>query len=184
MNAAGLSGAEQPKTFWQVPLNEIERQLDAVPGGLASNQAQVRLVRYGANTLEPKRRLSFLAQFLNRLRNPLIIVLLVAAAIPAMTGELASLLIIVTIVLLGVVLDAVQEHRAQQAAERLKVSVALMERVLRDGRETQIPAEQLVPGDVVLLAAGDLVPADGRILEAADFFVNESLMTGESYPVE
>jgi len=82
------------------------------------------------------------------------------------------------------VLDAVQEHRAQQAAERLKVSVALMERVLRDGRETQIPAEQLVPGDVVLLAAGDLVPADGRILEAADFFVNESLMTGESYPVE
>ena len=87
-------------------------------------------------------------------------------------------------VLLGVVLDAVQEHRAQQAAERLKISVALMEQVLRDGREIRIPATQLVPGDVVLLGAGDLIPADGRILESTDFFVNESLLTGESYPVE
>jgi Mg2+-importing ATPase len=184
MNAPGPTGADPPKTFWQVPLAEIERQLDAGPGGLSSNEAQIRLVRYGANTLEAKQRLSFLVQFLKRLRNPLIIVLLVAAAISAMTGEFASFLIIVTIVLLGVVLDAVQEHRAQQAAERLKISVALMERVLRDGREIQIPAKQLVPGDVVLLAAGDLVPADGRILEAMDFFVNESLLTGESYPVE
>ena len=184
MKEPGESGADFSKAFWQIPLAEILRQLDAAPSGLTSNEAQRRLVRYGVNALEPKRRLSLLVQFLDRLRNPLIIVLLAAAAISALTGELASFVIIVTIVLLGVVLDAVQEHRAQQAAERLKISVALKERVLRDGQAVQVPAKDLVPGDVVLLVAGDLVPADGRILEAKDFFVNESLLTGESYPAE
>jgi Mg2+-importing ATPase len=81
-------------------------------------------------------------------------------------------------------LDTVQEHRAEEASERLKVSVALKERVLRDGQETIVPARDLVPGDVVLLSAGDLVPADGYIIEARDFLVNEALLTGESYPVE
>ena len=85
---------------------------------------------------------------------------------------------------LSVLLDSVQEYRAEQAAEQLKVSVALKEQVLRDGREITIRADQLVPGDVVLLAAGDMVPADGRLLEARDFFVNEGLLTGESYPTE
>ena len=87
-------------------------------------------------------------------------------------------------VLLSVLLDSVQEYRAEQAAEQLKVSVALKEQVLRDGREITIRADQLVLGDVVLLAAGDMVPADGRLLEARDFFVNEGLLTGESYPTE
>ena len=86
--------------------------------------------------------------------------------------------------LLSVLLDSVQEYRAEQAAEKLRVSVALTEQVLRDGREITIHADNLVPGDVVLLAAGDLVPADGRLLEAKDFFVNEGLLTGESYPTE
>ena len=87
-------------------------------------------------------------------------------------------------VLFSVLLDSVQEYRAEQAAEQLKVSVALKEQVLRDGEEITIRADQLVPGDVVLLAAGDLVPADGRVIEARDFFVNEGLLTGESYPTE
>ena len=86
--------------------------------------------------------------------------------------------------LLSVLLDSVQEYRAEQAAEKLRVSVALTEQVLRDGREITIHADNLVPGDVVLLAAGDLVPADGRLLEAKDFFVNEGLLTGKSYPTE
>src|SRR5205085_6877530 len=77
-----------------------------------------------------------------------------------------------------------QEFRAEQAAEHLKVSVALKEQVLRDGQEVTVPGQDLVPGDVVLLAAGDLVPADGRLLEARDFFVNEALLTCESYPAE
>ena len=85
---------------------------------------------------------------------------------------------------MSAVLDTVQEFRAEQAAEHLKVSVALKEQVLRDGQEVTVPGQDLVPGDVVLLAAGDLVPADGRLLEARDFFVNEALLTGESYPAE
>ena len=170
--------------FWQTPLDELERQLGASSNGLSSAEAAARLLRYGANTLDSRQNYSFLLKVLSRFRNPLVLILLVAAAISGFTGDVASLVIISTMVLLSVLLDSVQEYRAEQAAEQLKVSVALKEQVLRDGREITIRADQLVPGDVVLLAAGDMVPADGRLLEARDFFVNEGLLTGESYPTE
>jgi len=134
--------------------------------------------------MEKRRRLSLPLKFLSRFRNPLVIILLAAAVISALTGDLTSFIIIATIVLMSAVLDTVQEYRAEQAAEHLKVSVALKEQVLRDGQEVTVLGQDLVPGDVVLLAAGDLVPADGRLLEARDFFVNEALLTGESYPAE
>ena len=170
--------------FWQTPLDELERQLGASSNGLSSTEADARLLRCGANTLDSRQKYSFLLKVLSRFRNPLVLILLVAAVISGFTGDVASLGIISTMVLLSVLLDSVQEYRAEQAAEQLKVSVALKEQVLRDGREITIRADQLVPGDVVLLAAGDLVPADGRLLEARDFFVNEGLLTGESYPTE
>ena len=170
--------------FWQTPLDELERQLGASSNGLSSTEAAARLLRYGANTLDSRQKYSFLLKVLSRFRNPLVLILLVAAVISGFTGDVASLVIISTMVLLSVLLDSVQEYRAEQAAEQLKVSVALKEQVLRDGREITIRADQLVPGDVVLLAAGDMVPADGRLLEARDFFVNEGLLTGESYPTE
>ena len=170
--------------FWQTPLDELERQLGASSNGLSSTEADARLLRCGANTLNSRQKYSFLLKVLSRFRNPLVLILLVAAVISGLTGDVASLGIISTMVLLSVLLDSVQEYRAEQAAEQLKVSVALKEQVLRDGREITIRADQLVPGDVVLLAAGDLVPADGRLLEARDFFVNEGLLTGESYPTE
>ena len=170
--------------FWQTPLDELERQLGASSNGLSSTEAAARLLRYGANTLDSRQKHSFLLKVLSRFRNPLVLILLVAAVISGLTGDVASFGIISTMVLLSVLLDSVQEYRAEQAAEQLKVSVALKEQVLRDGREITIRADQLVPGDVVLLAAGDLVPADGRLLEARDFYVNEGLLTGESYPTE
>ena len=170
--------------FWQTPLDELERQLGASSNGLNSTEAATRLLRYGANTLNSRQKYSFLLKVLSRFRNPLVLILLVAAVISGFTGDVASLVIISTMVLLSVLLDSVQEYRAEQAAEQLKVSVALKEQVLRDGREITIRADQLVLGDVVLLAAGDMVPADGRLLEARDFFVNEGLLTGESYPTE
>jgi len=165
-------------------LADLEAQLGAGPDGLSSADAAARRLRYGPNTLEERRRLSVFLKFLSRFRNPLVLILLVAAVISALTGDLTSFIIISTIVLMSAVLDTVQEHRAEEAAERLKISVALREKVLRDGREITAPAAELVPGDVVLLAAGDLVPADGRLLEARDFFVNEALLRGESYPAE
>jgi Mg2+-importing ATPase len=178
------SESEPERKFWQIALADVERQLGAGPNGLSSVEAAARLLRYGPNTLEGHRRLSLPLKFLSRFRNPLVVILLAAAGISALTGDLASFIIIATIVLMSAALDTAQEYRAEEAAEHLKVSVALKEQVLRDGQEITVPGQDLVPGDVVLLAAGDLVPADGRLLEARDFFVNEALLTGESYPGE
>ena len=170
--------------FWQVGLADLERQLEAGRDGLSSAEAAARQLQYGANALEERRRVSLPLRFLSRFRNPLVLILLAAAAISALTSDLSSFIIIAAIVLTSAMLDTVQEYRAEAAAERLKTSVALKEQVVRDGREITVPGRDLVPGDVVLLAAGDLVPADGRLIEAKDFFVNEALLTGESYPSE
>src|SRR6516162_656398 len=172
------------QNFWQCPLVDLERQLCTSRDGLSTADAVARRARYGPNVLEERRRLSLPLKFLGRFRNPLVLILLVAGGIAALTGDLASCFIISTIVLISATLDTVQEHRAEEAAEHLKVEVALKEQVVRDGQEVTVPGADLVPGDVVLLAAGDLVPADGRLLEARDFFVNEALLTGESYPAE
>ena len=142
---ASASG-ENP-TFWQIPLAELARRLGCGTDGLSSSEVDLRRQRYGANTLEGRRRLSLPLKFLSRFRNPLVIILLVAAGISAGTGDLASFIIISTIVLMSAVLDTVQEYRAEQAAESLKVSVALKEQVLRDGQETTVLGQDLVPGE-------------------------------------
>ena len=172
------------RDFWQVPLAELEERLGSGPHGLTDEEATQRLLRYGPNVIGASRRQGFLHKTVGRLRNPLVLVLITAALVSALTGEIGSFVIISIVVLLSVLLDSLQEYRAETAADRLKAAVALTERALRDGRETTIKAEALVPGDLVLLAAGDLVPADGRLVEAKDFFVNEALLTGESYPAE
>jgi P-type Mg2+ transporter len=172
------------RKFWQITFADLEKEFGAGRNGLSSAEAAARRLRYGPNTLEAHRRLSLPLKFLSRFRNPLVIILLVAAVISGVTGDLTSLIIITTIVLMSAVLDTVQEYRAEEAAEHLKVSVALKEQVLRDGHEVTLLGRDLVPGDVVLLAAGDLVPADGRLIEVRDLFVNEALLTGESYPAE
>ena len=176
------SGPEQK--FWQFSLADLERQLCTSRDGLSSAEAVARRARYCPNALEERRRLSLPLKFLGRFHNPLVMILLVAGVVAVLTGDLASFVIISTIVLISASLDTVQQHRAEEAAEHLKVEVALKKRVLRDGREVTIPGADLVPGDLVLLAAGDLVPADGRLLEARDFFVNEALLTGEADPAE
>ena len=172
------------RKFWQIALADLAKQLGAGRTGLSSAEAASRRLRYGPNTLEGQRHRSLPFEFLSRFRNPLVLILLFAAVISALTGDLTSFIIICAIVMASALLDTVQEYQAKEAAEALRVSVALNEQVLRDGREVTVLGQDLVPGDVVLLAAGDLVPADGRLLEAKDFFVNEALLTGESYPAE
>ena len=151
--------------------------------GLSSLEATERLARFGPNALKPHRQAVW-RQFLGRFANPLVLLLLAASAVSAATGDATSAGVIATIVALSVILDFTQERRAGQAAEQLARQVAQRVRVWRDDREQQVAADALVPGDVVLLSAGDLIPADCELLRAQDFFVNQALLTGEPYPVE
>ncbi|PWB45626.1 MAG: magnesium-translocating P-type ATPase [Nitrosomonadales bacterium] len=152
--------------------------------GLSSAEAAARLNQYGSNQLKPARQRAILLQFLAHFRNPLVVVLLAASGISALTGETTGAFIIGLIVLMSVTLDFVQEFRAGRAAEQLAAQVAVTATVLRDGMTREVPVAALVPGDVVLLSAGDLIPADAWVLEADDFFVNQAQLTGEAYPVE
>src|SRR5580700_4677598 len=149
------------RKFWQFAIADLVKQLATGRDGLSTAEAASRRVRYGPNSLEERRRLSLPLEFLGRFRNPLVLILLVAAGISALTGDLTSFIIICTIVVTSALLDTVQEYRAKEAAESLKVSVALKEQVLRDGQEVTVLGQDLVPGDVALLAAGDLVPRMG-----------------------
>ena len=154
------------------------------PTGLTSGQAQVRLAQYGPNTFRTDAGKALVLQFLARFKNPLVLILLAASAVSAFSGELTNFILISSMVLMSVTLDFVQEYRANAAAEKLRDSVALRARVWRDNQAKEIPVTDVVPGDLVLLQAGDLVCADGRIIEARDFVVNQALLTGEPYPVE
>ena len=155
-----------------------------LPAGLTSREARDRLARDGPNVLRPPHRGSIPVQYLMRLRNPLVLILLAASAVSAFVGEFTNFFIIGIIVLLSVTLDFYQEYRANAAAEKLRLSVSLRAAVLRDGKVVKLPVTELVRGDTLMLAAGDLIPADGKVLAATDFFVKQSLLTGESFPVE
>jgi len=170
--------------FGERPLADLLSELQSSPNGLDTEQANLRLQRFGPNVLQRAARQAWWWQLAQRFNNPLVLILLGASLVSAFLGELSSFVIISLIVLLSVAIDFIQEYRANQAVERLRQSVAVHATVLRDGRQQELPMRELVPGDVVLLAAGDLVPADGRLLQARDFFVNQALFTGESFPVE
>ena len=177
-------GGDFRDPWWATPLEALEREIGGGSKGLTGAEAARRLARYGRNRFRDRPARPLILQFLSRFRNPLVIVLLAASAVSAATGETASFVIISLLVLLSVTIDFVQEHRAERSADALRRSVAVLARVVRDGQEREIDMSLVVPGDVVLLSAGDLVPADARVLEARDFFVMQSLFTGESYPVE
>lgn len=170
--------------WWLRPLSEVESDLAATAGGLSTQEAGARLARHGPNLFRDRQEQSALVQFLSRFQNPLVIILLVASVISAFTGEVVNFVIISLMVLLSVTLDFVQEYRAGKAADKLRETVAVRSVVLRDGKNVDVPVAEVVPGDVVLLSAGDLIPADGIVLEARDFFVKQAMLTGEPYPVE
>jgi P-type Mg2+ transporter len=152
--------------------------------GLTSVEAKRRLVEYGPNEPVRRRRLSAVAQLVHLFANPLVIILLVASLISASLGQGVDALIIVTIVLLSVSINFWQSYRSQQAAERLRASVTPTATVLRDGRWQEVDLRTVVPGDVFRLSAGDLVPADGRLIESRDLAVQQSMLTGESLPAD
>jgi P-type Mg2+ transporter len=170
--------------FWKQPIAELLTGLSAKHDGLTSNEASLRLLRYGRNDAIDHKRTPGRLRLTQRLFNPLVIILLLASAISAAMGDLASFAIVACIVFLSVLLDFAQESRALRAIEALRDQVALMANVRRDGVEKILPVVELVPGDVARLTAGDLVPADGVLLSCRHLFVNQALLTGESFPVE
>ena len=141
--------------------------------GLTTREASARLQRMGRNVVAEGRRRSPAVELLLRFRNPLILLLIGSAAVSGATGDATSAIVIGLMVLLSVVLDFVQEHRAGRAAERLREAVLTRATVLRDGRPVEIAVAELVPGDVVVLSAGDLVPADGHLIEGRDLFAHQ-----------
>ena len=152
--------------------------------GLSAAEARRQLKRYGSNRFRDRPERSIVAQFLRRFGNPLVLILIAASAISALTGELASFVMITAMVIASVTLDFVQEYRANDAAQKLRRSVQVRTRVVRDGVPKSVPTSQVVPGDVVLLAAGSVVPADGIVLESRDLHVDQAVLTGESVPAE
>ncbi len=152
--------------------------------GLTAREAAARLRRVGPNQLTPPPRLLVLRELARDLVNPLVLVLLLASVVAAAFGQLVSAAVTAAMIALSVTLNFLQSYRSQQAARRLRERVAQTATVVRDGAVGTVPLREVVPGDVVHLAAGDLVPADARLLRAKDLFLNEAALTGESLPRE
>ncbi len=170
--------------FWDRPQEELLGLLQATPAGLTSGEAKRRLRLHGPNSLVQERRFAALLDFVRFFANPLVIILVVASVVSLSLGDQVGGLIIIAMVLLSVLLSFFMEFQARHAVEEIRKQVATTAAVLRDGREQELPVAELVPGDVVRLNAGDLVPADARLLEVKDLHVRESALTGESLPVE
>ena len=180
---------------------EVLSALDTTASGLTSEQAAKRMETYGPNKLKEAQKISNFRRFLNQLKDPMLIILMVAALVSAattildflqlpqprdfghLTEGLVEVGIIVVVVLLNAILGVIQESKAEAAIEALQTMTAATCKVLRDGKQISLPSTELVPGDIVILEAGDAVPADGRILESASLKIEEAALTGESVPV-
>lgn len=177
------------KKIYTQSTEEVLKELKVGPEGLTTSQAEERLATYGPNKLKEAEKPTLLQRFLAQLKDPMLIILLIAAGVSALTGmlahenEWAEVIIILAVVLLNAILGVFQESKAEAAIEALQTMTAATCKVLRDGKMTVMHSDQLVPGDVVLLEAGDAVPADGRIIENASLKIEEAALTGESVPV-
>ena len=183
------------KEFYGRTEQEVLEKLDTTAQGLSTAQAENRRKTYGANRLAQPPKETLLQRFLQQLKDPMLIILMIAAAVSAGTTllhnmqnpqhpeGLAEVFIILIVVLLNAILGVIQESKAEAAIEALQTMTAATCKVLRDGKQMILPSDELVPGDVVILEAGDSVPADGRIIESASLQIEEAALTGESVPV-
>ena len=170
--------------FWNETLAMRLQQLDATADGLSAPKVLERRERFGVNDPAAERPPPAWRRLAGRFANPLVIMLLVASLIAGATGDLVSFLIIVSIVTLSVAIDFVQENRARDAIDALRRTVAVTATTLRDGAFVEIPVVDLVPGDIVRLGAGDVVPADGRLIDANNLQIDQAILTGESFPAD
>ena len=179
-----MSAAGHDDSYWSQDAAVLGAALGSGPGGLSSGGAAAKLRQTGPNSVEDASRMSALRLLLRQFESPLVLILIFAAVISLALQQWVDSAIILGVVLGSTLLGFSQEYRASTAIEQLKRRLALNCRVMRDGVERTVPVITVVPGDLVLLSAGNLIPADGLVIEAEDFLVSEASMTGESFPVE
>jgi Mg2+-importing ATPase len=178
----GTSGSRSPSNLWARPVAEVLAALHTSERGLSSREAAERLERFGRNAIGRDRGGAPWPILLTQFRNPLVLILVFAAVVSLWAREWADASIVLAVILGSAFLGFWYEYRASSAVEELRARVRTRSTVLRDGTAVALPAEDLVPGDVVLLSAGSLIAADGLVLAAKDFFVSQSVLTGETFP--
>ncbi len=178
------TGHSESNHYWAQPIGSLITVLHSTRRGLSTSEAQARLIQVGPNALEVHKEATILSTFLSQFKDPITLILLFATGISAVTREWADAAIILSIVLGSAILSFLQEYNAGNAAAKLRAQLTLKATVFRDGTPTVIPVQEIVPGDVVQLSAGSLIPADGVLLEATDFYVNQAVLTGETFPAK
>jgi Mg2+-importing ATPase len=170
--------------FWSISVKELFSNFSTNETGLTSEDAEKRLTDYGANRLKPQKQSDVFTLLIGQFKSPIILILLFATGLSLFLHNVVDASIILAIVVISGILGFWQEHSASNAVEKLLAMVQITAAVLRDGNEKEIPVEDIVPGDIVLLNAGDIVPGDCMLLESKDLFVDEAMLTGETFPVE
>jgi Mg2+-importing ATPase len=175
---------QNPQFFWSIATTDLFSKLKTTIDGLTSDEARNRLISYGANRLKLQKRSDALTLLLGQFKSPIIIILLLATGLSLFLHNIIDASIIFTIVVISGLLGFWQEHGASNAMAKLLAIVQIKTAVIRDGKQSETPVEEIVPGDIVVLNAGDIVPGDCLLVESNDLFVDEAMLTGETYPVE
>jgi Mg2+-importing ATPase len=173
-----------PPTFWGVSVTDMLQNLETTKNGLTDDEAGQRLILYGANLLKPPKRSDVWTLLLAQFKSPIILILFFATGLSFFLHDPVDAIIILSIVLISGLLGFWQERGASNAIAKLLSIVQIKAAVMRDGNSKEIPIEEIVPGDIIVLNAGDVVPGDGMIQESKDLFVDEAMLTGETFPAE
>ncbi len=170
--------------YWSRPAERLLDDLGATAQGLGDAEACSRLETVGPNLLKVRKRATALGLFLRQFKSPLVLILIFATFVSALAKDYADAAVILVIVVGSALITFAQEYSASRGVEKLRARLVHKVTALREGASRPVPAEEIVPGDIVVLSAGSLIPADGRVLEAKDFFVSQAVLTGETFPVE
>jgi Mg2+-importing ATPase len=170
--------------FWSIPTAELLNRFNTTASGLTTDEARKRLTSYGANRLDPPKRWIVFTLLVTQFKSPIILILLFATGLSFFLHDPADALIILLIVFVSGMLGFWQEHSATNAVAKLLAMVQIKSKIFRDGSKKEVPVEEIVPGDIAILGAGDIVPGDCVLLESKDLYVDEAMLTGETFPVE
>jgi Mg2+-importing ATPase len=170
--------------FWSISSSELLQKLQTMVGGLTTPEAEKRLTTYGVNRLKPQKRSDVFTLLVSQFKSPIILILIFATALSLFLHNIVDASIILTIVVISGLLGFWQEYSASNAIAKMLAIVQIKAAVFRDGKQQEISVEEIVPGDIIILSAGDIIPGDCLLLESKDLFVDEAMLTGETYPVE